>query len=53
MAQPLRPISDVEFIVGGADRRPLLMACPGRWQINGVRVETPKVPLVYPMPVGG
>ncbi len=45
--------SPTNIVFGGADRRLLLMACLGRWQINGLRVETPGIPLVYPAPIGG
>jgi hypothetical protein len=45
--------SPTNIVFGGADRRLLLMACLGRWQINGLRVDRPGIPLVYPAPIGG
>ncbi len=45
--------SPTNIVFGGADRRTLLMACLGRWQITSLHVQVPGIPLAYPAPIGG
>ena len=44
--------SPTNIVFGGEDRRMLLMASLGRWQITALQMEVPGLPLIYPEPIG-
>ena len=44
--------SPTNIVFGGEDRRMLLMASLGRWQITALQMDVPGLPLIYPEPIG-